>query len=411
MIFHRKRSGSPAQMRVLAVIPAPRCFGLQNMTLEVFSRISKQAKCHFLLSKWNDGEFPRRLKELNISYTETWLGMFSKSLDWHNLRMTIECLWRLPSAYLELLRLLIRFRPSVIYLANYHEAILLWPLLLALRSRVVCHMHDPPPATVFQKCSFFIWRRAVGRFICVSNNVRNRLTSLERRRLPHLVIHNGVEINPLTFPRIRDDRFCHQFGWPLDTIIIGMTGQTSSHKGHEDFIAAAALLRARHSNARFILSVKRKAPFFDVIYDSRRTHNLERHMRFVDWLPTPKDFFEAIDIFVLPSRHEEGFGLVVAEAGERGLPTVCTRSGGAVEIVHDGTTGILVERRNPAQIADAITRFIESADFRQAAGRAARRRIEDEFNLDRQSAQLLTALSASAFVHRDPHEMKPALSR
>ncbi len=70
--------------------------------------------------------------------------MFSRKLDWVNLRMTLECLAKLPIAWSHCIRVWWSFRPDVIYVANHHEVILLWPLLLLMRQRVVCHMHDPP---------------------------------------------------------------------------------------------------------------------------------------------------------------------------------------------------------------------------------------------------------------------------
>src|SRR5690606_23316677 len=117
------------------IVPSSFCFGLQNLTLAFFSRLSQSASCHFLNTRWNDCEFPRRLSALGIPHSATWLGMFSRRLDWVNLKMTLECLLKLPIAYLDFLRLNWRFQPTVIYLANHHEAILLWPMLLFFRRK------------------------------------------------------------------------------------------------------------------------------------------------------------------------------------------------------------------------------------------------------------------------------------
>src|SRR5947209_20602256 len=121
--------------RILAIIPGAFCFGLQNVTLSMFAAIAKSVPCHFLITKWNDAEFPDRLRKLNIPFTEAWLGMFSRKLDWYNLRMTMECLVKLPSAWLRLVRLIREFKPTCIFLANHHEAILLWPILVFIRTK------------------------------------------------------------------------------------------------------------------------------------------------------------------------------------------------------------------------------------------------------------------------------------
>src|SRR5437763_10278819 len=193
--------------RILAIVPSGFCYGLQNITLAFFERIAKDVPCHFLVTKWNDGEFPARLRKLNIPFTEALLGMFSRKLDWLNLRMTLECLIKLPSAYFTLARLIRRFQPTCIFLANHHEAILLWPMLVFLRKKVVCHLHDVPPAIPFQKLSYRIWRTGIGRFIFISHSAKKRMAELGPINSQDPVIWNGVEARDLTLPRIRSDRF------------------------------------------------------------------------------------------------------------------------------------------------------------------------------------------------------------
>jgi glycosyltransferase involved in cell wall biosynthesis len=54
-----------------------------------------------------------------------------------------------------------------------------------------------------------------------------------------------------------------------------------------------------------------------------------------------RDLLDTVDLLVLPSLFE-GFGLVLAEAHSRGVPTVCFQLPGPDEIVIDGCNGILV---------------------------------------------------------------------
>lgn len=374
--------------RVLAIVPSGFCFGLQNITLALFAKISKTIPCHFLITKWNDGEFPRRLRELNIPFTEAWLGMFSRKIDWRSLRMTIECLVKLPSAYLALIRLLRRFRPTCIFLANHHEAILLWPILVFLRKKVVCHLHDAPPPIGFQKASYRLWRKGIGRFIFISHSAAARMAELGPTYQNDAVIWNGVEIRELTLPRKRTDRFCAQFGWPRDCLIVGLTGQMTPTKGHEDFIAAAGQVARANPKARFVIGGKPTEPFLSTLRARICAEGLQGVVEFSGWIETVANFFDSIDLFVLASRHEEGFGLVLAEAGERGLASVATRSGGATEIIVDGETGILVEKTQPDEMALAIQELAARENLRREMGGRARARVINFFNLDRQAQKI-----------------------
>ena len=136
-------------------------------------------------------------------------------------------------------------------------------------------------------------------------------------------------------------------------------------------------------------------------------NNMQEVVSFAGWLPDPRDFFEAIDVFVLASRHDEGFGLVLAEAGERGIPVVSTRSGGAVEVVVDGKTGILVDKNRPDQIAEAVQRLADDQALRLAMGKAGRERVSRHFNLEYQARQFCELLGGApcSFVQTGPHSV------
>lgn len=384
-----------APTRILAIVPGAFCFGLQNAELSLFAELSRTMQCHFLNTRWTDGEFDRRLDGLRIPHTSTWLGMFSRKLDWRNVRMTAECLAKLPLAWLAFIRLCRTFRPDIVYLANHHEAILLLPILMTIRKRVVCHMHDPPPAIPFQKASAALWRRGVGRFLFISESARQRQAQLIGRSPQDAVIHNGVVLSSPPPPQ-RGMRFCEDFGWPDDAVIFGVTGQIGAHKGHEDFIAAAALLQSRAPQARFVIGGRGSAEETVRLAALIRRRKLGDVVRFCRWLPEARDFYEAIDVLVLPSRHDEGFGLVIAEAAERGVPAIATRSGGAVEVVDDGRTGLLVAKNAPDDLAAAMAQLAADEEMRRDMGRCARQRVAEHFNIETQGRRVAAWLAGAS---------------
>lgn len=384
--------------RILAVVPGAFCFGLQYAELALFAELHQRMPCHFLNSRWTDGEFDRQLDALCIPRASTWLGMFSRKLDWLNVKMTVDCMMRLPLAWRDFLRLHRMFRPDIIYFANVHEIILLLPLLVFMRRKVVCHMHDPPPAIPFQRLSAALWRHGVGRFLFISDSARERTAALVALSPDDAVVHNGVAMSA-DAPPVRTARFREAFDWPDDAVIFGMTGQIAGHKGHDDFIAAAALLRARAPRARFVIGGRGQAEQEARLATLITARGLEDVVRFSGWLPRARDFYEAIDVLVLPSRHDEGFGLVIAEAGERGVPAIATRSGGAVEIIEDGVTGLLVGKEAPDELAGAMLRLAEDEGGRREMGRRARARIATRFNLATQAdgvAHWLVRVAADA---------------
>jgi glycosyltransferase involved in cell wall biosynthesis len=380
------KTAEPKKVKVLAIVPSAFCFGLQNLTLDFFRNVSPRILPFFLNTRWNDGEFPRRLDSLGVPHSATWLGMFSRRLDFYNLKMTLNCLIRLPIAYWDFVRIYRRFRPDVIYLANHHEMILLWPLLFLLRHKVVCHMHDPPPPIPFQRISFAIWRMAVNRFIFISESVRKRTELLGPNGPRDKLVVNGVQVSELNLPRVRDARFTNQFTWPQEVVIVGITGQMTATKGHEDFLTAAKIIAERDSNVRFVIGSRPLEPMFSRIKELIKEYNLTESVGFSGWLPAPQDFFSATDILVMASRHDEGFGLVVAEAMERGAVVVATRSGGAVEIIEDGVSGFLVSKNAPGEIAERVLALCSNPEMRKRLVQVGRARVETQFNLTTQSS-------------------------
>ena len=92
------------------------------------------------------------------------------------------------------------------------------------------------------------------------------------------------------------------------------------------------------------------------------------------------------DIFVMPSRFDstilwrESFGIAFAEAAAFGLPAVGSTSGGILDAVIDGETGILVPEESAPALADALTYLFRNPDRRKAMGRAARERARRQFS-------------------------------
>ena len=92
-------------------------------------------------------------------------------------------------------------------------------------------------------------------------------------------------------------------------------------------------------------------------------------MRFVS--PRPhhilSSYYRAADVVIVPSR-SESFGLVALEAAACGVPVVASAVGGLLNIVHDGVTGVLVDGRDPARFARAITQLLDDPGRRGGDG-------------------------------------------
>jgi glycosyltransferase involved in cell wall biosynthesis len=69
----------------------------------------------------------------------------------------------------------------------------------------------------------------------------------------------------------------------------------------------------------------------------------------------------------------ETFGIAMVEAQACGTPVIALRAGGALEVVRHGSSGLLLERTDPASLADAVRALerepLDPADCRASAAR------------------------------------------
>jgi UDP-glucose:(heptosyl)LPS alpha-1,3-glucosyltransferase len=98
-------------------------------------------------------------------------------------------------------------------------------------------------------------------------------------------------------------------------------------------------------------------------------------------------FFQAADIFVLPTLYET-FSLVAYEAAAAGLPIVATRVSGIDELV-GGEAGLLVER-TAQSVGEALARLAADPELRSQLGAEGRRRAL-RFGWEQSAASILAA--------------------
>ena len=101
---------------------------------------------------------------------------------------------------------------------------------------------------------------------------------------------------------------------------------------------------------------------------------------FSGWQTNIAPYLASANLLLMTSRNE-GFGMVIAESGFFGVPTVSTDVGGVREFINDGINGVLVQAE-PEDIASAILALSQNpTDLAQLAGEARKTTLE-KFTLE-----------------------------
>src|SRR4029077_4970271 len=93
-------------------------------------------------------------------------------------------------------------------------------------------------------------------------------------------------------------------------------------------------------------------------------------------------FYSACDVFAAP-RRVESFGLTALEAMACGTPVVAFQTGGLVDVVADGETGLLEKKvGSVVGLHDQLDWMLQHPIERRNMGSAARQRVERQFTSD-----------------------------
>lgn len=159
-----------------------------------------------------------------------------------------------------------------------------------------------------------------------------------------------------------------------DPVVIGLLGQVSPHKGHDDAVRMIELLGA---GFRLLFGGEGEAGYVDHLRARARNLPVE-FLGFVD----PRSLLEQIDVLILPS-WEEPFGIVVLEAMASGVNVIATNAGGPPEILEFGESGVLVPPRNPQALATAVQQLVADRRLADDLRGHARQRVEDTYDIVR----------------------------
>jgi glycosyltransferase involved in cell wall biosynthesis len=194
------------------------------------------------------------------------------------------------------------------------------------------------------------------------------------------VISSGVDTEWFSQSNHRDGRAC--WGISPDSLVIGCLANVLAIKGQDLLIEAfSKVTRAFPAACCLFVGREDGSPYGLEVRARVSRLGLSDKIHFAGFQSDVRLCLSAMDCVALTSR-SEGLPIALLEAMAMGKPVVATRVGGIPEVVEDGVTGLLVPPDNPDSIAGALQALLGDPARRQQMGRAGRRRVLEQFDLN-----------------------------
>jgi glycosyltransferase involved in cell wall biosynthesis len=193
------------------------------------------------------------------------------------------------------------------------------------------------------------------------------------------VIPQGIRVEAFDVPPGTREATRAELGIDADAPVAVGIGRLHEQKRYDVMLDAFARIVAEAPTARLL--IVGTGSLEGEILAERTRRNLEKHVSLLGFRSDVPRILAAADVLVMSS-DDEGVPVVALEAMAAGRPVVATRVGSMEAAVEPGRTGVLVERGDPAALADALRSVLLSKDRGAAMGAAARARVVERFRIE-----------------------------
>ena len=261
----------------------------------------------------------------------------------------------------------------------------------------VYHWHNPPLAlnevTTSQKYFKYNFKRLFGTLIARFTDFRkiSQHISISQEITNILVENHWTSKDKISFlPNgiaVPKSNTTIRFLKKEKIKIIGTVANFRPQKDHETLIKAFSLVLSKELNAE--LWIVGEGPTKNSIEILAQELGVFSKVKFLGVVLNPSELFEKFDIFVLSTNYE-GHPLVLLEAMSYSLPIVATRISSIPEVIEDGVNGLLVNPKDPMDLANVLVSILHEEALYEKLSQQASLSFERQLTVDQWSEKMIS---------------------
>ena len=188
--------------------------------------------------------------------------------------------------------------------------------------RIIVHSHLASNGSIKSKAirlaySPFLYKYPTDYMACSIDAANAKYSYLIQKKKKVDIINNGIELGKYKINKETRKKIREELEIPTNSRVIGHVGRFSQEKNHELIIKCfSEIYRA---NEKIFLLLVGDGEMQNAIKQMAKDLQIENRIRFAGYVNNIQDYYQAMDIFVLPSFYE-GFAIAAIEAQAAGLP-------------------------------------------------------------------------------------------
>lgn len=167
-------------------------------------------------------------------------------------------------------------------------------------------------------------------------------------------------------------------------ILLTIARLTSPRKGHDIVVQALPQLLKHHPNVHYLVVGAGDQSTLRSLAD---TCEVSEHLSILSSVTDEEVplVMNMAEVYVMPSRWDpmvqegEGFGIVYLEAAAAGKPSVAASTGGSVDAVIRGVTGLTVQPDSVDEVAAALKALLDDPALGRTLGEQGRERVTSQY--------------------------------